>query len=300
MRYVLGVNPVEDPEEQYRISPLDLGSLFHLVLERWLKEALANKALPSADEPWSDADIARLIEIGVQEAKRLEDRGLVGRTIYWQRDKQVFLSDLREFTKFDFSQRTNSGASPIAAELSFGMPGSDSPPITIALPDGRTLGLRGAIDRVDEDAEGNLAVIDYKTGSARRYKISDEDPTRGGTNLQLLLYSLAARQSLDRANTPASGAYWFVTRKGGFETHGYEITPELETEGLATVASIVSGIDSGLFPAHPAPPQFRLWVDCHFCEPDGLGLSHQYSDWLRMSGDPELLPYLKINGEDHA
>ena len=178
------------------------------------------------------------------------------------------------------------------------MPGSDRGPISITLPDGRSLELRGAIDRVDQDAERNLAVIDYKTGSAKNYKNLDQDPLRSGTSLQLLLYALAARQLLDRANAPTFGSYWFVTRKGEFQPHGYPITPELEVKGLSTVASIISGIESGLFPAHPATPQFRPWVDCHFCEPDGLGLSHQYSDWMRKSGDPELLPYLEITGED--
>ena len=300
VRHVLGINPVEDPEEQYRISPLEFGTLFHLVLERWIEEARANDALPAPTEPWGDSDVARLIEIGIEEAKRLEHRGLVGRAVYWQRDKQVFLDDLREFSQFDFDQRTDSATSPIASELRFGLPTSDQGAIAIALPDGRTLNLRGAIDRVDEDADGNLLVIDYKTGSARNYKKLDEDPLGGGTSLQLLLYALAARQLLNRADAPTFGSYWFVTRKGGFEPHGYSITPELEAEGLRTVASIIDCIESGMFPAHPAPPEFRPWVDCYFCEPDGLGLSHQYSDWLRKSADPELRPYLEINGGDHG
>lgn len=300
VRHVLGIDPVEDPEEQYQISPLELGLLIHVVLERWLKEALAASVLPVANEPYSDAAIARLTEIGIEETKRLEDRGLVGRTIYWQRHKQVFLADLSEFTKFDLRLRTANGASPIASELSFGLPGSARGPISIALPDGRSLSLRGAIDRVDEDTVGNLAVIDYKTGSARNYENLDQDPLRGGTSLQLLLYALAARQLLDRASASTFGSYWMVTRKGEFKPYGYPITPELEVEGLSIVARIISGIESGLFPAHPAPPQFRPWVDCHFCEPDGLGLSHQYADWMRKSSDPELLPYLEITGEDDA
>ena len=47
LRHVLGINPVEDPEEQYRISPLDFGTLVHLVIERWIEEARANNTLPS-------------------------------------------------------------------------------------------------------------------------------------------------------------------------------------------------------------------------------------------------------------
>ncbi|MXW76973.1 MAG: hypothetical protein F4Z58_13230 [Acidimicrobiaceae bacterium] len=299
VRHILGINPVEDPEEQYRISPLELGTLFHLALERWIEQARAKGTLPAASEPWSDDEVDLLIEIGQQEAVRLENRGLVGRAVYWQRDKQVFLDDLRRFSLFDFEQRSERATSSIASELRFGLPMSDQGPIAISLPDGRTLNLRGAIDRVDEDPEGNLLVIDYKTGSARTFKKLDEDPLRGGTSLQLLLYALAARILLDRADAPTFGSYWFVTRRGGFRPQGYSITPELEAGGLRMIADIIDCIESGLFPAHPAPPKFRPWVDCYFCEPDGLGLSHQYSDWLRMHGDPELQPYLEINGDDH-
>ncbi len=299
LRHVLGINPVEDPEEQYRISPLDLGTLVHSTIERWIEEARADNTLPPPDRPWSDDDVARLVEIGTEEAERLEHRGLVGRAIYWQRDKQVFLDDLRGFSKFDSDQRKFLQTSPIASELKFGLPTDDQGPITIGLLNGRTIKLRGAIDRVDERADGSLAVIDYKTGSARNYKNLHEDPLANGTSLQLLIYGLAARQLLNRPDAPMSGSYWFVTRKGEFEPHGYRITPELEAEGLSTLAGIVECIESGLFPAHPAPPRFRPWVDCQYCEPDGLGLSHQYSDWQRMRGDPELRPYLEINGGDN-
>lgn len=300
VRHILGVNPVEDPEEQYRISPLDFGSLVHLVLERWLEETRAAKALPTPDEPWSRNDVDRLIEIGNEEAEHLEHRGSVGRAVYWQRDKRVFLDDLRKFSQFDFDQRGGGRTTSIASELRFGLPASDRGTVTIALPDGRNIELRGAIDRVDEGADGKLLVIDYKSGSARNFTHLDEDPLGGGTHLQLLLYALAARVLLDRADARTFGAYWFVTRKGGFKPYGYLITPELEAAGLETITGIVDCIESGLFPAHPAMPQFRLRVDCHYCEPDGLGLSHQYSDWRRKSTDHELQPYLEIIGGDHG
>lgn len=299
VRHVLGVNPVEDPEEQYRISPLDFGKLVHLVLERWIEEARAADALPAPHEPWSRDALDRLIEIGKEEAGRLERRGSVGRSVYWPRDRQVFLDDLARFTQFDSYRRRRDKTGSIASELRFGIPASDRGAVTLDLPDGRTVGLRGAIDRVDEDADENLLVIDYKTGSSRTYRRLDRDPLGGGANLQLLLYALAARQLLGRTTAPVVGEYWFVTRKGGFKSVGYRITPVLEALGLQKIADIVAGIESGLYPAHPATPQFRPWVDCHYCEPDGLGLSHQHSDWRRKSADQDLQPYLEIIGDDH-
>ena len=115
-----------------------------------------------------------------------------------------------------------------------------------------------------------------------------------------MLYANAARQVLDRTDAVAHGAYWFVARKGGFQTIGYPITEEVEEIALATISRIVDGIAAGLFPPHPAKPKFLPWVDCDFCEPDGLGLSHQYADWIRLQEDPDLSGYLAVCGSDNV
>jgi ATP-dependent helicase/nuclease subunit B len=295
VRYILGVYPVEDPEEQYRITPLVLGSLVHDVLDRWIQDALDNDRVPLAGEAWTEDDLTRLLDLGAEEADRLQAKGLVGRTIYWQRDRQVVLSDLAEFVEFDRHRRAANGARPIATELPFGMPHSSTPPITIKLPSGRPLRLRGSIDRVDETHAGELIIIDYKTGKSGRYAgLSEDDPTPGGAHLQLTLYSAAARQVFGRPDAATRGAYWFVSRKGRFETAGYPVTADVEARAFATIEGIVEGIDAGLFPQHPAAPGWRMYVDCEFCEPDGLGLAHQYADWVRIHGHRDLRPYLRV------
>ena len=301
VRYVLGVSPVEDPEEQYRISPLTLGSLVHDTLDTWITEALHSGTIPEPGTAWPETAVGHLRELAEQEASRLQQRGLVGRRVYWGRDHQVLLRDLEDFVDFDNTQRAAFSSRPIATELPFGMPGSLTPPVEITLADGRTLAVRGAIDRVDETPDGTVIVIDYKTGSARSYKdISEDDPTPGGTHLQLVLYSLAARQILQRPDASSRGLYWFVTAKGGFSTVGYPVRPEIEAATLDTVGRIVDGIAAGHFPAHPAAPGYRTWVDCPYCEPDALGLSHQYADWQRLARHPELADYVDLCGGDRG
>ena len=300
IRHVLRVDPVEDPEESYRITPLTRGSLIHDVLDNWLDEQIAENAVPAPGIGWQEAQLRRLLELGHVEAERLAARGMVGRRVYWQRERQVLLQDLAGFLAFDDIQRAAHAMRPIATELPFGMPDSTTPPIEIPLPDGRTLRLRGAIDRVDEAHDGTLTVIDYKTGSTRGYdKLTAEDPVPGGAHLQLVLYAIAARVALG-LDRPASGAYWFVTSRGQFASIGYSITETVTDTALAVIAEISDGIGNGIFPQHPATPGFRPWVDCWFCEPDGLGLSHQHRDWRRIAEDPDLAPYLAVNGEDHG
>jgi hypothetical protein len=47
-----------------------------------------------------------------------------------------------------------------------------APPVTIPLPGGGALLMRGAADKVDRDINGRLYVTDLKSGSARDFKIS--------------------------------------------------------------------------------------------------------------------------------
>lgn len=301
VRHVLGVVPVEDPEEQYRISPLVRGSLVHDTLDRWIAEAMADDTVPEPGQTWPQGHLDRLHEIADEEAGRLERRGLVGRRVYWGRDQQVIHRDLEAFARFDDNQRAAHGSTPIATELPFGMPGSTTPPIEVVLPGGNSITVRGAIDRVDRTSGDGLIVIDYKTGSQRGYDgLSPEDPTPGGTHLQLVLYALAARSILGMHRSAERGTYWFVTDRGGFEAVGYDVDPKVEATALTTVGRIVEGIAAGHFPARPAKPTTRTWVDCVFCEPDGLGLAHQYADWRRKHTHPALADYVDLRGDDRG
>lgn len=299
VRHVLGVVPVDDPEEQYRISPLTRGSLIHETLDRWLDEALQAGTVPVPGASWSAEQVDRLRQIGDEEARRLEQRGVVGRRVYWERDRAVIRRDLEDFVSFDNRQRAATGCTPIATELPFGMPGADTPPVEISLGDGRTITIRGAIDRIDRGHDGQLVVIDYKTGSQEGYAgVDAAEPTPGGTHLQLVLYALATRAVLDPPTERVRGTYWFVTDRGGFDTVGYQVTEAVADLGLETVRHIIDGIGAGTFPARPPAPKFRQWVECPYCEPDGLGLAHQRADWRRKRTDPTLASYLELCDAD--
>ena len=167
MRYVLRVEAIDDEDDEYRISPLERGSLVHRILERWLTEAIDDSAVPAPPEPWPDRLRARLAAIGEEECNRLATRGLVGRKLYWEYDRRQILADLDRFVDFDDAKRAQYGSRPAAAELGFGMPDSPGGPAAIEIGHGRSLKIRGSIDRVDETDDGGLLVIDYKAGSSR-------------------------------------------------------------------------------------------------------------------------------------
>src|SRR5205085_1718843 len=71
---VLGVEPVENPEEQLRISAIDRGELVHRALEGFILEVLDRPPgdQPAPDQPWSPGDRARLLTIADQLCRDYE------------------------------------------------------------------------------------------------------------------------------------------------------------------------------------------------------------------------------------
>ena len=331
VRHVLGVDAVEDPEADYRISALTRGHLVHHVLKRWFDKMAETGALVGPGEPWPPAARRLLLEIGAEVCDEYQARGLTGHPLYWRLDRRRLLEDLETFIDRDNTMRADGGgktgarsaqarggrgkagarsaratgdgegagakSAQQAAELGFGQPGSERGAVTIGIGGGRTIRLRGSIDRVDATDDGGLVVIDYKTGSDsnRSYKdLSPENPSSEGRRLQLVLYAEAIRAIEGRGGDPVRADYWFVSAKGGFRTRGYEVTDQVRDRVLETVGAVLDGIAAGLYPSHPEPPQWRPFVPCRFCEPDGLGTRDRYNDWTRKLAEPDLRPYLAV------
>ncbi len=299
MRHVLRVEAIDDADDDHRISPLERGSLVHRILERWLAEAISEGAVPAPEARWPESWRTHLLAVGEEECDRLAARGLVGRRLYWEHDRRQILADLVRFLDFDDEQRARYGSQPTAVELGFGMPHSASGPVSVEIGNGRSLSVRGSIDRVDATPHGGLLVVDYKTGSARAYeKLSLDDPTLGGHRLQLVLYDLAARSLLGIASTAhGHGAYWFVSTKGQFSDIGYA-TNAARRRVLEAVNTIIDGVGDGLFPLHPDEPVWRPWVPCDYCDPDGMGTRDQWRDFQRKRDDPTLARYLDLVDPD--
>ena len=166
----------------------------------------------------------------------------------------------------------------------------------VALPDGRTLRVRGRIDRIDITRDGTVHVVDYKTGSRRGgYELlSEDDPVVGGTKLQLPLYGLAGRLAVKDPTAAVHAEYWFVTSRGEFKRAGYDVTPEVLEEATHVLAEIVTGIESGVFAPRPSALSTYFWIECHACNPDGLGTAELRKQWDRKRFDPALARYAAL------
>jgi len=290
MQHVLRVKPVENPEEQLRITALDQGSLVHDVLERWLC-ALLEDQLPPPTQSWPQAARDRLAEIARDACDDAEARGVTGHPLFWRQDRQRLLLDFDHFVDHEDLRRREGGLTPIGSELPFGMDaGSD--PLVIPLPGGHTIKVRGRIDRVDRSADGTVVVADYKTGRSYRYRdLTVDTPLADGTKLQLPIYGLAVRDT----HPDAAGIhteYWFVSARGEWNRIGYPLTDEVVVRLRETLQVVADGITSGVFPMRPSEPVWRPWIECEYCDPDGLGTADHYREWERIRTDPALRDYL--------
>ncbi|TDW78017.1 ATP-dependent helicase/DNAse subunit B [Kribbella pratensis] len=278
---LLQVEPLEAPEDLLVISPVQIGNLIHNSLDAFVTRLAGS--LPTNGEPWTADQRQLLLAIGADLADQFEAEGLTGHPRLWQRERLRILGDLMVLLTDDDRWRAERSASVVASELRFGF--DSERPVEIPVPSGRVL-LRGSADKVDLGADGTIYVTDVKTGGFSRYEGIESDPVAGGTKLQLPVYAYAARARLGEPSTPVEASYWFV-RRGG-KRIPVPLTPEVEERYVDTLDVIVSSIAAGYFPPKaPEVPDF-LWVQCPYCNPDGIGHSEVRARWDRKRHDPVL------------
>lgn len=287
---LLGAAPVENPEEELSITPMEKGNLVHDALERFVAEVLEAGGI-GFGEPWTSEQRRRALEIAVEVCDDAERRGITGRAIFWRRERRKILREVDAAITFDNEQRAIHGTAPRAVEFSFGRDGAA--PVAIPLPDGRAVLMRGRADRLDLAADGTIHVIDYKTGKSKDFRpLGESDPTLTGRKLQLPVYGLAGRMRLGDPAAPIHAAFWFIGADR--RAVGYPVTDEVLTATSEVLGWVTTGIESGVFPPHPddhASSRPRAYVSCRTCDPDGLGVTELRRAWEAKRSDAVLATY---------
>jgi len=289
---LLGVEPVESPEELVQVTPLEIGNLIHEVLDRFFAQQSRAGTVPGGVTRWSTEQRAQLRHLATDAAADLAARGATGHPLLWRQELGRILVDLDRLLDDDEAVRAATGRRQVSSELAFGIRGA--PAVEVVLPDGRTIRLRGSADRIDRAGDA-IVVVDYKSGSARAFKdLSEDNPTAFGGKLQLPVYGYAARVALDAAQAPVSAEYWFLRKDRGKRV-ALPLTDRVRQVYAETLAVIVDAIAGGLFPHRP--PAQDGWADvveCDYCDPDGLGVAEHRDRWTRKRHDPRLAAYLRL------
>lgn len=197
----MGLRP--QPRKEWKLTPLDAGNFYHSALEGFVRLLPQMPDWPHIDKKACDA----LMDSASQPLFDQQLNGVMGDTARMKALGEKYRRVLRRVAWTFTKGARQSAFQPAQAEVRFGYEGG-IPPISLSLKDGRTVYIRGIIDRIDRYAgdEGLfLRVVDYKSGDKRL------SPAQvfWGAQLQLLLY-LKAALSIDEKAQPAGAFYMQV------------------------------------------------------------------------------------------
>jgi RecB family exonuclease len=276
----LHVEPTELPEDvqQWSLNPLDRGSVLHDILERFFGD-LAGRGTLVAGYVYTAEDHELVEALALEAFAKLEVEGKTGLALAWQNEKAVLLQDLHLLLERDQEDRGPSLV-PAYFEQWFGGPGSGSwPEVVIPVGAGRTVRLRGRIDRVDVAGGGNpshVRVVDYKSGGSQGAP-KDDDPLAAGTKLQLAVYGKAVSTWLESqglGGVSIDAAYWFMTTRGEFKLAQQRIDDRIAGLFENAITIIDQGMSAGCFPQVPGSDTYRRgrssWDNCIYCPFDRI------------------------------
>jgi hypothetical protein len=260
LRRVLKIEPPRvlkmDPDAW--LDPMQRGSLLHEIFEDALQAICDTGARPSVA-----AHLPLIREIAEEKLVAWRDTVPPPHEHAYRRDHDEVLQVCEAFLRLE-EACTDARARYFEAPFGFAdaanHPAGMIDPLEIDLGAGRSVKLRGRIDRIDHTERGTWRVWDYKTGS--RYKFEGDWTFDKGRKVQHAIYARAAEQMLRRRGIDAnpvieSSGYLFPTPKGGGEPIAKLCEPgELESVLNQTFDLIASG-----FFAHPEKPD-----ECRYCD----------------------------------
>lgn len=297
VRYLLGVRPLDDPTDEAALSPIERGNVVHETLDRFHRLVVAGELEQPGPNGWSSEHVVRLESIFDEVADEFERTGRTGRAAHWFLDRRSVRDDLLTWFELDGRTAAARNARVVHSELRFGY----DEDVALPLPDGRRIPVAGFVDRIDEQPGGALVVMDHKSGGATKYsRVDATDPTEGATRFQLPIYAAAALAQ--RGEQPGESAtrvlaeYDFFA-KGRYARHGYTLDESVWKQVMTDLGEVVAGIESGLYPAVTEPPKYQHFIDCHYCQPDGLGVEERYDEWNRKRHDPRLARWFPPDDE---
>ncbi len=240
--HLLHLEQRNEPEEGLDRSRR--GQLYHAILSEagklWRQQQLAHTDDQQA------AILGALHTAADQVLAAAPERYGIAANAFWDWDR----ADIRRRLERALRRVLRDGADwadfrPAMVEQSFGMQ-RGAEPLKLTTPAGDVL-VSGRIDRLDQRADGALALIDYKSSNTPR----SITLTTSGRDVQLAIYLLAAEQLLAPGKRVERAAFLHL----GSGKHSPPLTDKNRQEAIdamtVRVSEAVSGARSGHFPVRP-------------------------------------------------
>lgn len=214
LRYILKLYPIEETQEDTSawLDPAERGSLLHEVYCTYLR------TIASID---GEQDKALLYNIADQVITEYRQAVPAPSDLVYEYQRREILNSLEVFWRVETMLTTT----PLYFEVPFGLGQAEvikagfgsADPIELKLGDGRSIHLKGIIDRIDLAKPHCYEVWDFKTGST--YGYDEHFYLKAGTQMQHALYSWALEEMLrntgvDPAAQAITAGYLFPTEKG--------------------------------------------------------------------------------------
>jgi len=279
---VLGLDALVEPEERLGFSALEKGDLFHRVAEDFLRAERDAGRLPVTDDEETRGRLLDLARLHVD----LKVAGTPPRhRLVWDMHWRAFCDLLLRF----LAREAGNAAlgRPAHFEVAFGMRAQrtnephEREPLSVDLGEGRVLRVQGRIDRIDEREDGSLVLRDYKTGRAPR---DDNQVFRGGRQLQIPFYVLAARQIFPDRRVEAA----FLDYVDGGRPIAFDPVDSTGESFLSLLRTLTGAIAAGRF--------VQEHTACRFCDFKAACGPQPLLELRRKFklSDPHLREYLKL------
>jgi ATP-dependent helicase/nuclease subunit B len=237
---VLNLETKETPE--LGLDASQIGTILHAILENVYQEVDVTTSLESLLAILEDCAASVFADAPLKQGFRPSP--------LWAVEQAQFIEMLQKTIEALFLE--SQGWTPIRFEAKFGIHGTPALGLDVG---GEAVRLHGLIDRVDQNNNGMIRVIDYKTGGSYLSK----GDLISGRRLQLPIYALAAQEALG-LGTVVEGFYWQIRdAKASSLKLSKFITDELKgpqgafAMALDHIQHNLKGIRAGQFP--PVPPK---------------------------------------------
>ena len=190
----------------YRLSPPDVGTFMHAVIERFSKMVDENNySWREFDRQWCNEQVSHIVDELLDSMKNTILGGSKRFKALAVRLKRVVARAVWLIAE----HIRRSSFEPVGYEVEFGE-GGEYPPIVIELDSGEKIKLVGRIDRIDALKTDNgtyLRIVDYKSGE-KDFKLSD---VYYGLQMQLITYLDALWEYFDKSGekTMPGGILYF-------------------------------------------------------------------------------------------
>lgn len=252
-RHVLGLEPLDRPEEILGPSPAEFGELGHEILNQFFR-TLIDGGYFNGKASATNIETT-LLGVAAHTFADYEGKNPVGYPLAWESLKDNMTQLLRQVIAQDLAELSKSGFIPMSLEtpMTSRMPNNWPAPLN-------NLAIRGRMDRIDRN-DTALRVIDYKFKFGASRATPDKDLIRAalrGERLQPPFYYLLAKhwsdEQSDKTPRPAIEAdfYYIAPRwsDGPLVSNSYGIDGLADKVGAATqqtIAYLADGVRQGRF-----------------------------------------------------